>query len=164
MSKRFALFFCVSVLAAAAFQAPSPAQAQSKIVGADEIAFQLAPTRGIRPAMDLPAVTFRFNSYALTEQAKRQLDEVGDALSRPAFANSQFEIAGHTDAVGSEAYNQVLSERRARAVTDYLVEKFGIPRSRLKPVGWGETQLKPGIDPEDGANRRVEIVNRGKVQ
>jgi len=68
-------------------------------------------------------------------------------------------VAGHTDAIGSDAYNQKLSERRAKGVYDYLVE-HGIDRSRLDgPKGYGKTQP---IDTNATAagrqrNRRVEF-------
>ena len=67
-------------------------------------------------------------------------------------------IIGHTDSVGSEAYNQVLSEKRAQAVADYLVEK-GIPKERLTVEGKGERQpIADNATPEGRVlNRRVEI-------
>jgi outer membrane protein OmpA-like peptidoglycan-associated protein len=68
------------------------------------------------------------------------------------------EVAGHTDATGTDEYNQGLSERRARSVVDYLVGK-GIDRSRLDAVGRGESQPVADNGTRDGRaqNRRVEL-------
>lgn len=144
----------------------SPAGAE-EIITADKIAYQLSQTRGVNiepPQIDLPSVTFGFNSAELTALARRQLDELGTALTMPAFASSNFVVGGHTDATGTEVYNEGLSDRRARAVARYLASRFDIADSRLTPVGWGESRLRPDVDPTDGANRRVEIINMGAKQ
>jgi outer membrane protein OmpA-like peptidoglycan-associated protein len=69
------------------------------------------------------------------------------------------EVGGHTDSVGSEAYNQGLSERRADAVRDYLMSK-GVKASRLTARGYGESRPVASNDTEEGRaeNRRVELV------
>ena len=72
---------------------------------------------------------------------------------------STFVVAGHTDAVGSDPYNQDLSERRADSVKRYLVEKYGIPGADLVTVGYGETKLKDPKNPISEVNRRVQVVN-----
>ncbi|MEO1104149.1 MAG: OmpA family protein [Devosia sp.] len=103
-------------------------------------------------------VNFRFDSFAITPRAKRVLDTVGQALTDPRLKGETYLVGGHTDTVGSDAYNQWLSEKRANAVVNYLVESFGIDRPRLQPVGFGETEL---ADPRRGANRanrRVEFT------
>jgi OOP family OmpA-OmpF porin len=73
--------------------------------------------------------------------------------------NAGIEIAGHTDADGDENANQALSEKRAQAVTDYLV-KTGLPADRFTPVGYGSTQPVAANDTEDGKaqNRRIDFV------
>ena len=68
-------------------------------------------------------------------------------------------IEGHTDAKGGDGYNQNLSELRARAVQRYLIEHFGIAESRLMARGFGKTRLLDPAHPEDGVNRRVQVVN-----
>ena len=78
------------------------------------------------------------------------------------------EILGHTDNVGTDAYNQKLSEKRAQAVVDYLVEK-GIDLNRIPAKGFGESHPVTGNDTPEGRqlNRRVEIKfvnNREKKQ
>ena len=72
-------------------------------------------------------------------------------------------VKGHTDTVGSAEANQILSERRAAAVRDYLINKFGVDPSRLVAVGLGQTQLLvPTPDNTPNAqNRRVQVVNIG---
>jgi OOP family OmpA-OmpF porin len=71
------------------------------------------------------------------------------------------EIAGHTDADGEDAFNQALSEKRAQAVTDYLV-KAGLPANRFTAMGYGSSQPVAGNDTDEGKaqNRRIEFVVR----
>jgi OOP family OmpA-OmpF porin len=73
--------------------------------------------------------------------------------------NAAVEIAGHTDSDGEENANQTLSEKRAQAVTDYMV-RAGLPASRFTPVGYGSTQPVAGNDTEEGKaqNRRIDFV------
>ncbi len=69
-------------------------------------------------------------------------------------------VAGYTDAVGGESYNQDLSERRAGTlIKRYLVDKYGIAGSDLVTVGYGKTKLKDPSQPMAEANRRVQVVN-----
>jgi OOP family OmpA-OmpF porin len=78
------------------------------------------------------------------------------ALRCPA---ADIEIAGHTDGAGDEVFNQALSEKRAQAVTDYLV-KAGLPASRFTAVGYGSTRPVATNDTDEGKaqNRRIEFV------
>lgn len=99
-------------------------------------------------------ITFEYNSDRLTTAAMRNLDEFATALRHPALRGTRFTVEGHTDATGSDAYNQDLSERRAQAAVEYLAGK-GIARDRLQSRGFGETQLK-SARPDDPINRRVE--------
>jgi OOP family OmpA-OmpF porin len=121
-----------------------------------------APEPGTAGSGRLPdlSVPFEFNSAELTPEAMSTLDELGAALTSNELADFRFEIAGHTDAVGSDSYNMDLSRRRAQAVVDYLVGNFGVDPSRLEGIGYGEGQL---LDPDRGAsqvNRRVEVVTQ----
>lgn len=100
-------------------------------------------------------VQFEFNSAELTPSARQQLDVFAEAATG-ALASARFNIDGHTDATGSEATNQWLSEERAASVVDYLVAR-GVGAQRLTAAGHGES--RPAIDdPFDGANRRVEAT------
>jgi OOP family OmpA-OmpF porin len=75
--------------------------------------------------------------------------------------NANIEIAGHTDGDGDAAFNQTLSEKRAQAVTDYLV-KAGLPADRFTAIGYGSTQPVAGNDTDEGKaqNRRIDFVVR----
>jgi outer membrane protein OmpA-like peptidoglycan-associated protein len=113
-----------------------------------------------RPRMQLE-VNFAFGSAELTADAVELLDELAQALKRPTLADARFLMVGHTDAVGGDEANQRLSERRARAVHDYLVDVQAIAPGRLKARGCGEAVLVVPEDPRSPRNRRVEVVNAG---
>jgi len=134
---------------------------------AQEILDSLTPavrTRGIRVeasrqerlAVDLD-IRFEFGSNRLTQEAKKQLAALGEALNSPQLQSRAFEIIGHTDSVGSAAYNLELSGKRAAAVRTYLVENHQVAAGRLTALGMGEAELLPGVPPEHPNNRRVEI-------
>lgn len=106
-------------------------------------------------------VEFDFDRDTLRPEARSLLDMVAAALNDPSLQAERFLVEGHTDAVGSEAYNRGLSERRAAAVTAYLAQR-GVARDRLAPVGYGWNRLLPGVPPTDGANRRVELLRLGQ--
>lgn len=101
-------------------------------------------------------VHFGFDSAELTSKSRSSLDDALEILKR--HGDLAVEIAGHTDAVGTEGYNQSLSERRARAVRDYLVAN-GIAAGRLTARGYGESEPIADNDSEAGRamNRRVEL-------
>lgn len=101
-------------------------------------------------------VNFAFDSYKLDHTAMTILDEVGTIIkTRP---GKKVLIAGHTDGVGTDAYNMTLSKKRAEAVRHYLIE-MGIEPSRLDAVGYGKSHPKYTNDTAEGRrlNRRVEI-------
>jgi outer membrane protein OmpA-like peptidoglycan-associated protein len=102
-------------------------------------------------------IHFEFNSAELTEQARLQLDQLGEALNKDALLSYSFQIGGHTDAAGSEVYNDWLSQERADAVVTYLAEQHQVDPGRLDPVGFGERQLFDPSQPRGGMNRRVEV-------
>jgi len=112
-----------------------------------------------KPAIELHEIYFEFNSAAITDNAEPQMRELGAALSDPRLKGSTISISGHTDAVGSSAFNQTLSERRAATVKWYLVNNFQIPAASLHSVGYGKLRPKNRLDLFAAENRRVEIVN-----
>lgn len=126
-----------------------------------------APSAPMPPAAEAPSISlnvlFATNSAELTPQARRLLDELGRALTSADLSPYRFRIEGHTDTTGSAEYNLLLSERRAQAVRDYLVQRFGISRTRLETVGLGQTRLAvpTGDNVDEPRNRRVHIVNIG---
>jgi outer membrane protein OmpA-like peptidoglycan-associated protein len=104
-------------------------------------------------------VNFAYDSAELTSDARITLDRLGGALRDPRLSEFSFVIAGHTDAKGGDEYNQKLSERRAETVRSYLVAQFGISAARLTAKGYGKSQLLDPARPEDGVNRRVQVIN-----
>lgn len=108
-------------------------------------------------------VTFASGSASLTPQAEQALAPLGRALTSQDLAGFRFRIEGHTDTVGSAELNQALSERRAAAVRDFLIQRYGVSPSRIEAVGLGQTQLlvpTPDNTP-NVRNRRVQVVNIG---
>lgn len=103
-------------------------------------------------------VYFPFDSADLTPQARMQLAALGQALASRELAPHSYMVAGHTDGVGQPAYNQSLSERRAAAVVQYLVEAFPVTPDRLISVGFGQSRLKEPRNPRAAINRRVEVL------
>lgn len=102
-------------------------------------------------------VLFGFDKADLNAQAQNSLDKLENVLNR--YPDTNIKIIGHTDDVGSDSYNQELSERRARAAADYLRNK-GISGARLTTEGKGETDPKVSNDTDANRaeNRRVEFV------
>lgn len=103
-------------------------------------------------------VYFEFGRATITRRAKLQLAALGQALSSPELTPYKYLIAGHTDTVGSDAYNLELSQRRAAAVRDYLISAFPIEPHRLLTVGFGFRRLKRPDAPHAAVNRRVEVL------
>jgi outer membrane protein OmpA-like peptidoglycan-associated protein len=101
-------------------------------------------------------VLFELGSDKLTGGAMQQLDELAAVIkANPA---DRFGIEGHTDARGGDELNQDLSERRAAAAIDYLVNRHGIGRERLEARGYGRGRPLVPADPFDGRNRRVQVT------
>lgn len=101
---------------------------------------------------------FAFDSSKIDARDKDQLDTIATKLKAEP-ASTELDISGHTDSVGSDAYNQKLSDRRAHAVADYLVNA-GVPAASIKSVeGYGESKPVADNKTKDGRaqNRRVEI-------
>ena len=104
----------------------------------------------------LRGVNFEFDKARLTSNARSILDGVGDSLI--AAPDIKVEIGGHTDAKGTDEYNQKLSERRASSVVQYLVGK-GVEPSRMTSAGYGESMPVADNETDEGRelNRRVEL-------
>ncbi|MET0723768.1 MAG: OmpA family protein [Tardiphaga sp.] len=119
---------------------------------------QIAVIAESKPKIDLE-ITFDYNSANISARAEPAVQALGKALSSDDLKGSTFVVAGHTDAVGGEAYNQELSERRADAIKRYLTEKYGIAGADLVTVGYGKSKLKNAAAPNDPSNRRVQVVN-----
>jgi outer membrane protein OmpA-like peptidoglycan-associated protein len=119
---------------------------------------EIAELAATKPKIDLE-IQFDYNSADISKNSVTAVQELGKALSDASLKGSTFVVAGHTDAIGGEAYNQDLSERRADTIKKYLTEKYGITGSDLVTVGYGKTRPKDANAPMDPANRRVQVVN-----
>jgi outer membrane protein OmpA-like peptidoglycan-associated protein len=128
---------------------------RSLSLGEREEVAQLAANK---PKIDLE-IHFDYNSADISKGSTQAVQELGKALSDASLKGSTFVVAGHTDAIGSEQYNQGLSERRADTIKRYLTEKYGINGSDLVTVGYGKTKPKDANAPMDPTNRRVQVVN-----
>ena len=148
--------------APAAKQAPSQADAPG-LQPAPASASSSAPSPAAAPAAAVSSkVTyaadafFNFNKSVIKPEAKAKLDDLVDKIKA---VNLEVIIAvGHTDAVGSDAYNQKLSMRRSNAVKAYLINK-GVDKTRIYTEGKGEKQPVADNGTKEGRskNRRVEI-------
>lgn len=113
--------------------------------------------RGDELVLTMPTgITFAFDRYELQPQFRPTLDRVAEVLGN--YPNTMIDIYGHTDSVGSDSYNQTLSENRASSVATYLSMR-GVQQVRMATLGYGETQPIADNGTESGraANRRVEI-------
>jgi outer membrane protein OmpA-like peptidoglycan-associated protein len=108
-------------------------------------------------------ITFPSGSAELTPEAMSALRPLGEALASSDLSAFRFRIEGHTDSVGPRDANQSLSERRAAAVRDYLVQRYGVTAGRLETIGRGEDDLLVPTRDEvaERRNRRVQVVNLG---
>lgn len=107
------------------------------------------------------AVRFHSGSAELTHEAKSMLDILIESINGSELKYYTFQIEGHTDAVGDEKYNLVLSEKRAASVKKYLVVAGGVDPEMLRTQGFGEAKPLFENDPLNPKNRRVDIVNVG---
>jgi outer membrane protein OmpA-like peptidoglycan-associated protein len=112
--------------------------------------------------VSMPDVLFDFNKYTLKPEARERLARVSGIVL--AYPDLKLQIEGYTDAIGSEEYNQTLSEKRAEAVRDYLVSS-GVSMNNVAAQGLGKSD--PVADNSTSAgrklNRRVEMIVSGDV-
>lgn len=103
------------------------------------------------------SITFGFNSAQITPDAQNALNSVANVLNQ--YPASTINVTGHTDDIGSDSYNQTLSEQRAASVASYL-SGHGVNYGRLTQQGMGERMPKfPNTDEANRAqNRRVELA------
>ncbi|HJV28297.1 MAG TPA: OmpA family protein [Aromatoleum sp.] len=139
---------CAPIAAAPAAAAPAPA--------APAAATPTAPAPTAKKITLSSKALFGFNKAVLTPQGKAAIDREVLARLREVGPLQQVTVSGHTDRLGSQQYNQVLSERRAKAVKDYLVAK-GVPADRIDVIGYGKTQPVPGVKCDDKLGRKKLI-------
>ena len=108
-------------------------------------------------------VSFDFDSASLKSAFTPTLNKVSDVLQR--YPKTVIHVVGHTDSVGSESYNQRLSEQRAQSVVDYFGSR-GVAPGRLYAFGRGELEPRATNETEAGhqLNRRVEIFVKPIVE
>jgi outer membrane protein OmpA-like peptidoglycan-associated protein len=119
--------------------------------------------RRAAPSIDIQAINFAFGSADIPGSQFGKVEQIARAMEVILRRNpgEVFLIEGHTDAVGSFAANQRLSEQRAVSLARILTREFGIPRQALEPVGYGEEFLLVQTEMEDWRNRRVTIRRAG---
>jgi outer membrane protein OmpA-like peptidoglycan-associated protein len=107
---------------------------------------------------DVYSIYFSFNSDVIREESEPTLKEIAEVLRR--HPDWKLQVNGHTDGIGNEQRNLDLSRRRASAVKDALVKRYGVGTARLTTQGFGKSQPKDTNDTLEGRarNRRVELV------
>jgi outer membrane protein OmpA-like peptidoglycan-associated protein len=111
---------------------------------------------GIRRSIDLN-IQFKLGSAEILPSAQRQIDALGQALKGDKLSNCVISLTGHTDATGNRENNQSLSEQRANAVKQSLIDSYNITLEKLVAQGKGDTQLLAKLAVNDAKHRRVEI-------
>lgn len=130
-----------------------------KVIQAEEIVSAISAKKSFTPQ---PAVRIRVNfdtdRFHLNDKALKQAGELGKALARLSYAG-KVTVIGHTDKRASDAYNLVLSRKRAASVVDYLTRHYPSLSSKLCSLGKGETRLRYRGDSDEDhrLNRRVEV-------
>jgi OOP family OmpA-OmpF porin len=109
------------------------------------------------PSIDLE-ILFEYNSASIQPNQVPSLISLSRDLSEIDFTRAQLVLMGHTDGVGSAAYNRELSHRRAQTVARFLSEAAGIPIYRIRTSGMGFDYPKTPYDPTSAVNRRVQIL------
>lgn len=109
-------------------------------------------------------VKFDFDKARVKENSYADIKSLADFMNQ--YPSTTTTLEGHTDSVGTDAYNQKLSERRANAVRDVLVDNYGVESSRVGAVGYGESRPVADNSTAEGRaiNRRVEAEVEAEVQ
>lgn len=115
--------------------------------------------RALVPVIDLNAITFETGSAAIRPDQAPALSRLGNLMKSYIDANPRevFLIEGHTDAVGSAAYNLALSDRRAESVALAMSEYFAVPPENMVVQGYGEEFLKVQTEAAERLNRRASV-------
>ena len=129
---------------------------EEQVVVVEEVVEEVAvaePAEAVRVELD---VKFDFDKAQVKPESYGDIKNLADFLTQ--YPQTTTVVEGHTDSVGSDAYNQKLSERRAYAVRVVLVNQYGVGADRVNAVGYGETRPVADNTTADGraVNRRVE--------
>ncbi|CDZ43311.1 OmpA family protein, partial CDS, partial [Neorhizobium galegae bv. officinalis] len=135
-----------------------PVERVERVYSLDEVRYS-ARIRDKVPRIDLDTVTFATGSAEIPMNQASSLRKVADAISKVLKRDpaETFLIEGHTDAVGADDANLVLSDERAESVARVLTDAFGIPPENLATQGYGERYLKVRTDGPEQENRRVTV-------
>lgn len=132
-------------------------QANTRVSGAEQSVTDLRSNLDNYTLQNTASVRFNFDSYQLTPEAKASLDQLASQIKDR--DNFILEIQGYADWIGSDAYNNQLTQRRADAVRRYIAEQHSIPLYRMHILGFGK--IRPVADNKTAEgraeNRRVEI-------
>ncbi|NQD93565.1 OmpA family protein [Pseudomonas sp. CrR25] len=111
------------------------------------------PAEAVRVELD---VKFDFDKSKVKEESYSDIKNLADFMKQ--YPQTSTVVEGHTDSIGTDAYNQGLSERRANAVRDVLVNQYGVEGGRVNAVGYGESRpvADNATDAGRAINRRVE--------
>jgi outer membrane protein OmpA-like peptidoglycan-associated protein len=135
---------------------PAKSAASPKLPGCPAAA---VPDTAEKPAIGFK-VEFEFGSAHLKPEAVDVLRELGRALNGGLGDQKLFEIEGHTDAVGTFAYNEQLSQARAGAVKEFLIKEMNVAPERLRVVGRAFCEPADPRNPTGAGNRRVVVINQ----
>src|SRR6266702_2905607 len=104
-------------------------------------------------------VLFGSNSDTIPSTSYAEIDKLGTILSWPQYTDYRIQLEGHTDSLGSQRKNQVLSEKRVQTIKDYLIQRFHIAPERIRAIGYGISRPIASNDTPEGRsqNRRVEV-------
>lgn len=130
--------------------------AEEQVAAVEEVVVEdvaVEPAEPVRVELD---VKFDFDKTAVREESQADIKALADFMSQ--YPSTSTVVEGHTDSVGTDAYNQNLSERRANAVRDVLVNQYGVSGDRVSSVGYGESRPVADNATAEGRaiNRRVE--------
>ncbi|GHC61061.1 OmpA family protein [Limoniibacter endophyticus] len=135
-----------------------PVERVERVYSLDEVRYSARIRDKVR-RIDLDTITFDTGSAEISMDQARSLRKVAEAINKVLKDNpaETFLIEGHTDAVGSDESNLVLSDQRAESVASVLTDAFGIPPENMATQGYGERYLKVRTEGPSQENRRVTI-------
>lgn len=135
-----------------------PVEPIRRLYSIDEVRYSARLRDSVR-RVELDTITFEFGSASIAESEVGRLQGIADAMQHLLDDNpgETFLIEGHTDAVGAEAANLALSDRRAEAVAIALSDVFDVPPENLVTQGYGESYLKINTQEPERENRRVVL-------
>ena len=110
------------------------------------------------------AIQFDYNSARIRPDSFQAVGLMADSLYHPYLQGYRFLVVGNTDGTGSREYNLKLSQQRADAIREALINPFGIAPARIEAVGLGEEQLLKPAEPAAAENRRVQLINVGPLR